>query len=98
MDDFFPLYISLEILDEFGVPTGKGWITGDDSLVHCQIGDYIKNPNIECNPEDEPGLEGEWMVQERQWSHWNNFRSHKLAQEAGEPWHRNLTIFITRRR
>lgn len=90
MKPFYPLAIWLQPVDEWGADSGQAWEVNDESLVHLQIGDSLKNPSVES--EGDP-LAGEWLVQDRQWSHFHE-GGKELAKELGIPWRRHLTIYL----
>jgi hypothetical protein len=86
-EDYYPLHIFLQRVDEFGADSGDAVNTKNEALIHIQVGDFLKNPRYQGEDED-AHFAGEFVVQERE------FCETKIdAYSRG----RQLTIFIRER-
>ena len=83
--EYFPLRIWLQPIDDFGVEIGDAMQTCNCDLLHAQIGDRIKTPRY-VSEEIDAHLKGEWVVQERE------FSEHKAGPQMPIP--RNFTLFV----
>jgi hypothetical protein len=84
-NEYFPLHIWLQPVDDFGVEVGDAKQTFNLDLLHAQIGDRIKNPRY-VSEEIDAHLQGEWVVQERE------FTEHKTSPQIPIP--RNFTLYV----
>lgn len=87
-NEYFPLHIWLQPIDDYGVEIGEPKQSFNLELVHAQSGDYIKNPRY-VDESIDPHLEGEWVIQERE------FTEHKGSVDTPTP--RNLTLYLRSR-
>jgi len=85
--DYFPLHIWIQPVDDFGMEVGDARQTFNLDLLHAQVGDRIVNPRYHSDELD-AHLHGEWTVQERE------FIEHKGAPD---PTPRNFTLYVRQR-
>ena len=88
-NEYYPLAIFLQRLDDFGEEVGESVQTTNEALLHCQIYDHIKNPRVVDNENPDAHLKGEWTVQERE------FQENRYDGYARN---RYLTIYIIKRK
>ena len=86
-DDYFPLHIFLQRVDEYGVEIGDAVNTKNDALIHIQVGEHLVNPRYRDEDID-AHFQGEFTVQEREFSE---------TKCHGDFRNRSLTIFIRER-
>jgi len=85
IDGYFPLHLWLQPVDDFGVEVGEARQTMNLDLLHAQVGDRLKNPRYVSEDKIDAHLEGEWVVQERE-----------FVEHSGAPYGtpRNFTLYI----
>jgi hypothetical protein len=96
MNNFYPLHIYLQAVDDADIEIGGSWACEDETLLHCQIGDYIRNPACEHDDDTEPPMKGGWIVQSRLWSHFHDYIGKGTIIKSKVPWNRHLTLFVKR--
>jgi hypothetical protein len=86
-DQYYPLYIWIQPLDDFGAEIGEPVQTFNLELLHAQTSDRIVNPRY-ISDEIDSHLKGEWTVQERE------FKEHKSGPYCTS---RHLTLYVRQR-